>query len=157
MLSGCAGTGRPDANRSNGTVSAEKKAESVLRELIRRFETRNTAGFLDFVHSAYEDTDGGRNDFRYRVSRVHDQYGNIDARVRVSRSIRRNARVVLETRWTLIWVCRTTGPGCYTNGETVERSGRSQFGFSRESGQWRLHGQEGAELFGSFQPGRVNP
>jgi hypothetical protein len=157
MLAGCAGTPSPNAGRSDRTVSAENNAESVLRELVRRFETRNTAGFFDFVHSGYEDTQGLRNDLRYRVSRVQDQYGNIDARVRVYRSTRRNARIVLETRWTLSWVCRTTGPGCYTNGETVERSGRSQFSFSRESGQWRLYRQEGAELFGSYQPGRVNP
>lgn len=138
----------------NVTQSSYETPESLLQELVRRYEIRNTAGLLDLVHTQYKDIKGNRNDLQYRISQVTDQYGNIEVRLSEVRT-RPDSLGVLDVRWDLLWRCRARGPGCYQGDETVERSGRTEFVFGKESGQWKLRNQRGSALFGNFQPGRV--
>ncbi len=152
MLQACGGSIPAKKDLTN---SRKENPKSFLKELVRRYETRNPAGFLDRVHSRYEDIEGNRNDLRYRVSRVTDQFGNIEIQLYEVRTLQDTPRV-LEVRWTMRWVCRTAGSGCYREDETVERSGRSEFVLAKESEKWKLREQRGSVLFGNFQPGRLD-
>jgi hypothetical protein len=145
--------GGPVPSGEDATNFSEGSSKVPLEALARRYELRNTAGFVDLVHNQYEDTEGNRNDLRYRISRVVDQYGNIEVQLHEIRILRDSPRV-LEVPWTLRWTCRTEGPGCYRGGETVDRSGRAKFTFVKDNGQWKLREQRGNLLFGDLQPGK---
>lgn len=156
-LVGCA----PSAeNGTNGNASrTSSSAESVLRSLVRDYETRNVASFMDSIHADYQAGTMNRDDLRYQVSRVHDQYGRMDVELYGQRVEERGPRRVIRTDWELNWICQAPGPGCTASGEEVRRRGRTTFVFRKSSAGdtegWKLVADDDAQFFGQFQPGRI--
>lgn len=136
-------------------------AESVLRALIREYEIRNVAGFMDLVHDDYETGTMDRDDLRYQLSRDQGQYGDIEVELYGVGVRNRGSTMVILTNWELSWTCRSPGPGCARNDDEVRRRGRTAFVFrrstDRDSEGWRLVSERASPFFGRFQQGRVVP
>lgn len=157
LVGGCGSKGT--SGPAGEDPESSSSAESALRSLVREYEIRNVAGFMDRVHAEYEAGTVNRDDLRYQVSRVQGQYGNIDLKLYGLDVRERGSTRLIRTDWELSWTCLSPGPGCTMNDGEVRRQGRTTFVFRRSSdrdeGRWRLISERDSSFFGRFQPGRV--
>jgi hypothetical protein len=152
LLTGCL----QSLTRTSGDSVADVE---ILQTLQRQFEDRNVSGILENVHSSYDDGTGNRNDLRYQLSQVFDQYSQIDLEFYGQRKTSSDNSIVITAYWNLRWTCTDSGSGCSSSGEVVLRKGSTTFVFkqgSEDSDQLKLISQRSGRLFGNVQPGRVH-